>query len=268
MAEARANRNRAEESPKIRALVVEDEESFLGVLTAVLQASMRFTVEPAETGEDAVEAMKKQPFDLVILDHRLPGMSGLNVLQWMHEQKLDIPVIILTGAGSESIAVEMMKLGAYDYLPKEHFDQQHFPVFAAGVYERFLFRQAKEQSASFELGSASSVQTFEMLHQSIYSLTQTVNTALATVRLMLDESETSIDEMSSSGKKDQLRKNCEEMKQEYETISMVTKSFVELTRLMFNRFSAGRITPQVPPSGKAKEGKPGTSNSQTAKRRG
>ena len=241
MAEVRPNDQRGGETLKIRALVVEDEESFLGVLIAVLRASMRFTVEPAETGEDAVEAMKKSPFDLVILDHQLPGMSGLNVLQWMYEQKLEIPVIVLTGTGSENIAVEMMKLGAYDYLPKDRFDQQHFPVFAAGVYERFLFRKGKEQSASFELERESSSQTFEMLHQSIYSLTQTANTALATARLVLDESESSIEGMSPSVTRDQLRRNCEEMKQEYETIAMVTKSLIELTRLMFDRFSASRF---------------------------
>ena len=116
------------ESDTLRVLVAEDEESFLRVLTTVLESTKRFSVYPCEEGDEAVAALKRSRFDLVVLDYKMPGMSGLNVLQWIHEQKLDTPVVMLTGAGSENIAVEAMKLGAYDYLKKDFFDRNHFPV--------------------------------------------------------------------------------------------------------------------------------------------
>ena len=108
---------------KIRVLIVEDEESFLDVLTKILQSTDRFTVVPFQTGEDALGALTTSQFDVVILDLKLPGMSGLNVLQWIHEQKLDTPVIVLTGTGSEFVAAETMKYGAYDYVTKDDYRQ-------------------------------------------------------------------------------------------------------------------------------------------------
>ena len=74
-----------DDSKKIRALVAEDEESFLRVLTAVLEATQRFEVYPCESGDEAVETLKRSQFDVIILDHKMPGMTGLNVLQWLHE---------------------------------------------------------------------------------------------------------------------------------------------------------------------------------------
>lgn len=233
------------ESSKIRALVIEDEESFLGVLTTVLQSTERFIVVPCETGEEAVENLRITQFDLVILDHKLPGMSGLNVLQWMHEQKMEIPVIMLTGAGSENIAVESMKLGAYDYLRKDQFDKHHFPIFAAGVYERYLFHKEKKLRAVLKKDRDRNYPSLEMLEKSIYSLTQNVNTALTAIALMTEDSQTLLERMVPSETKELLQKNYEEMKQEYVTVATVTKSIIELTRLMFSRY-AGTIDADQP----------------------
>ena len=69
---------------KIRVLIVEDEESFLEVLINVLRSAKHFNVVPCQTGEAALEALRTSRFDVVVLDYHLPGMSGLNVVQWMN----------------------------------------------------------------------------------------------------------------------------------------------------------------------------------------
>ena len=92
-------------------LIAEDEGSFLEVPINVLHSAKRFTVVPCQTGEAALEVLRASRFDVEILDHILPGLSGLNILQWMNEQKLDTPVIMLTGTGSEHIAAETINLG-------------------------------------------------------------------------------------------------------------------------------------------------------------
>src|SRR5512146_2443903 len=150
-----------------KTLVADDEESFLGVLSSVLQATGQFEVTPCESGELAIRALSEGPFDLVILDHKMPGRSGLNVLQWMHEQKIETPVIILTGAGSENIAVEAMKLGAYDYIRKDQFDRQHFPITAYGAIERFLFRKEKEKREQTLRSHEKTLSSLESIHQTI-----------------------------------------------------------------------------------------------------
>jgi CheY-like chemotaxis protein len=107
-------------------------------------------MELVPSGEDAIVAMKTSTFDVVILDYKMPGLTGLNVLQWMHEQKLSTPVIMLTGAGSEIVAVEAMKLGAYDYVSKPLVDLDHLPIIINGVHERHLFKLEKEHRQRVE----------------------------------------------------------------------------------------------------------------------
>jgi len=117
----------------------------------------------------------------------MPGKTGLNVLQWLHEQKLDLPVIMLTGAGSENITVEAMKLGAYDYIRKDQFDIEHFPIVVNGVYERFLFKKEHRELDARE--RQRNLASLELLKNSISSFSQIASTALTTIALLTDESE-------------------------------------------------------------------------------
>jgi CheY-like chemotaxis protein len=98
-------------------LVVEDE--------VIMRESLRdwltdegYAVETAEHGEEALKAIGKQDFSLLILDMRLPGKNGLEVLREAKAQRPKINGIIITAYPSEETAVEAMKLGAVDYLTK------------------------------------------------------------------------------------------------------------------------------------------------------
>ncbi|MGD0061268.1 MAG: SpoIIE family protein phosphatase [Verrucomicrobiia bacterium] len=108
-------------------LVVEDNPVYAEILQRLLPAlgaEMRFAPKCVDTAEKAIEEIAHTNYSLVILDYKLPGADGLSVLA--HIRSLPIPrqpaVIMLTGMGNESVAVEAMKRGAKDYLPKDSLD--------------------------------------------------------------------------------------------------------------------------------------------------
>jgi DNA-binding response OmpR family regulator len=215
-----------DESIKIRALVAEDEESFLRVLTTVLEATQRFEVYPCESGDEALETLKRSQFDVIILDHKMPGLTGLNVLQWLHEQKSEIPVVMLTGAGSENIAVEAMKLGAYDYLRKDQFDKNHFPILVYGVYERYLFRKEKEQLHQTALDREKNLAALNLIMNSVTTLSEIVKMAIARLAFLTDESEHLLRTYVHAGGKERLDQYFRQLREELETLAYASKSMV------------------------------------------
>ena len=102
---------------KARLLIVDDEEQFVEAISERL--SMRdYDVTTALTGEDAIEKITNYNFDVVILDVRLPGIDGTEVLSKIKNLKPLTEVIMLTGHGTVEMAIEGMKLGAFDFLMK------------------------------------------------------------------------------------------------------------------------------------------------------
>ncbi|NLM17782.1 MAG: sigma-54-dependent Fis family transcriptional regulator [Candidatus Riflebacteria bacterium] len=106
-----------QKSEKFNILTVDDEDSVLYTLNAVLKMDGYF-IEGAKSGEEAYKLFKTNTYDLVITDLTMQGMSGLELLELILKDDPQALVIIITAYGSESIAVEAMKKGAYDYLPK------------------------------------------------------------------------------------------------------------------------------------------------------
>jgi CheY-like chemotaxis protein len=220
---------------RLRVLIVEDEESFLQVLKMVLLSTGRFTVLPCQTGEDALKCLEATEVDVVILDLNLPGISGLNVLQWMNEQKLETPVIMLTGTGSEYIATESMKLGAYDYVAKNDFDRDHFPVIVSGVVERYLFKKAKLEEES--RGPKKGLGALELFGNSISSLADVANNALARVTLISEECHHTLQPTLTTEGKEQIENFHGLIKQELDVIVAVTRSILELSQSMLNKYA-------------------------------
>ena len=102
---------------RIKLLVVDDELDFL--FTVSNRLLLRgFDVTTASDGEVAVKAAKKGKFDLTLLDLKMPGMDGTEVLGILKKRHKFLEVVILTGHGSIDTAVECTKLGAFDYLTK------------------------------------------------------------------------------------------------------------------------------------------------------
>ncbi|MBM4031225.1 MAG: sigma-54-dependent Fis family transcriptional regulator [Planctomycetes bacterium] len=103
--------------PHARVLVVDDEQPFCTVLCGVLR-QRGHEVTGVERAEDALPALEKRAFDLVVCDLRLPGMNGLDCLRWTREHVPDTHFIMITAYGDIETAVEAMRLGAHDYLTK------------------------------------------------------------------------------------------------------------------------------------------------------
>ena len=100
-----------------RILVIDDEQSIRELLKDYLETK-GFEVSTAPDGEAGLGLLKEEEFDLFLLDLMMPGISGLDVLRERASGKIDIPCIVITAHASVQTAVEAMKLGAYDYLPK------------------------------------------------------------------------------------------------------------------------------------------------------
>ena len=102
---------------KIRVLVVDDEEVVRLGYRRVLSAD-GFRVMAAGNGREALDLMGDAGFDVVLLDMRMPGMDGLEVLRGIKERWPQSEVVVVTGDPSIDTAKEAVKLGAYDYLAK------------------------------------------------------------------------------------------------------------------------------------------------------
>jgi PAS domain S-box-containing protein len=124
----------------MRLLVVDDDElDRLAVRRCLQQAGIAAEIDEAESADEAIERVQPDSYDCVLLDYYIPGSDTVALIRTLAEQASDVPVVILTGRGDEDIAVELMKAGAADYLPK-----------AALNAERLVtsFRYAQEMSQS------------------------------------------------------------------------------------------------------------------------
>ncbi|WP_417289742.1 sigma-54-dependent transcriptional regulator [Corallibacter sp.] len=103
--------------PKI--LVIEDEAAIRRVLVKILsEENDKYIVEEAEDGLKGVEAIKKDDFDLVLCDIKMPKMDGVEVLEAVKKIKPETPMVMISGHGDLDTAVNTMRLGAFDYISK------------------------------------------------------------------------------------------------------------------------------------------------------
>ena len=101
----------------VHILVVDDEEQILHLLSDYLEAA-GYRVQCQVRGPLALERIEKNRFEIVIVDLKMPGMDGLEVLKRAREMDESISAIVMTGYGTMDTAVHAMKLGAEDYLLK------------------------------------------------------------------------------------------------------------------------------------------------------
>jgi two-component system response regulator AtoC len=124
---------------KGRVLVVDDEKAMVLALKGLLSKE-GYQVETAGNGEEALRRLETGNFHLVITDLSMNGVGGLQVLERGRAIDPDLAVIMITAYGSEKIAVQAMKLGASDYLPKP-FDNDELRVVVQRVMETALLRR-------------------------------------------------------------------------------------------------------------------------------
>jgi DNA-binding NtrC family response regulator len=103
--------------PEIRVLVVDDEEQLAEAFRKKLSKE-GYAVDTASTGSEAISLVKQRPFDVCVLDIRLPDTDGVKLLETLKEMEPTLEIIMLTGHASIDTAIQSMKRGAYDYLSK------------------------------------------------------------------------------------------------------------------------------------------------------
>jgi DNA-binding NtrC family response regulator len=135
---------------RIKLLIVDDEREFLEALGVRLE--MRdFDVRLADGGDAALERCRHEKFDLAMVDLKMPGMDGKELLERLKAEHRYLEVIILTGHGSLSSAVECTRLGAFSYLPKPYDLEQLLNVLQAAFAERMRKKFAHDQERHGEI---------------------------------------------------------------------------------------------------------------------
>ncbi|MFW6096383.1 MAG: ATP-binding protein [Bacteroidota bacterium] len=139
---------------KLKVLVVDDEP---GICAGVKRILNKFTVSypfmdedhgfevyEAYTGEDAIEHIKKQPPQILLLDNKLPGIQGTEVLEYVNENNRDIIVMIITSYASLELAIKSKNEGAYDFIPKP-FTPQELKSSMENVTKHLFLRSMTEK---------------------------------------------------------------------------------------------------------------------------
>lgn len=219
----------------LHVLVVDDQDSFRMSLEIALTMSDKHEVTMSDSGEDSVEKLKTDQFDVVLLDYKMPGLSGLDVLAWMHENRVDTPVIMLTAAGSEEVAVEAMKLGAYDYLSKEHIEIDRLPLTINSVYERYLYRKEvtrRELEENQMRQQQKDLASLQMFQNTVSSIGQFVNNSLAGLSKRIAETETELLSYVTNDGRKPFMDSFAGLKQEFDVAFSGLKSMLDLTTLV------------------------------------
>ena len=123
-----------------RILIVDDEINICRNCEKIL-SKMDCEVSIAQNGQEALSLIEAEPFDVVVTDLKMSRMGGMEVLRRVMEKDPDIRVIVMTGYASVSSAVEVMKIGAFDYLPKPFTPLELRAVVLQSVTDRMASRQ-------------------------------------------------------------------------------------------------------------------------------
>jgi len=126
-------------SEKGRILVADDEESHRIMLRAVLQEE-GYEVAGAADGPEAIRAVEQEPFDLILLDIRMPGMDGIEALMEIRRISPYVPVLMMTAYASVKTAVEALKAGAFEYLIKP-LDIEELKILIEKALEHYHLRE-------------------------------------------------------------------------------------------------------------------------------
>jgi len=136
-------------------LIVDDEKNILLTLSQSLEV-LQLETDTATNGEEALAKLKGKEFGLILLDIRMPGMDGMEVLRQVREIRPDIRIIMISAYGTIELAVEAMKLGAVDFIQKP-FSPEEVRALVSRVLDREKLDEQKvaDYGSSIELAKKS-----------------------------------------------------------------------------------------------------------------
>lgn len=132
-----------DDEPGIRSGVIRILENF-SVSYPFMDEDFDYNVVEAPTGEDALELLIGQAFDIVLLDNKLPGIQGIEVLEFINKKQLDVVVVMITSYASLDLAVKATRKGAYDFVPKPFTPKELRATVETITKQLFLRRMTKK----------------------------------------------------------------------------------------------------------------------------
>ena len=124
-------------------LIVDDEKNIRLTLSMALE-KLDLMVDNAASGEEALDKLAEKPYALMLLDLRMPGIDGMEILRRASQLRPDVKVVIITAYGSVEAAVEAMKLGAVDFLQKP-FEVEEVRQLVSSLLDRAAQERSRDQ---------------------------------------------------------------------------------------------------------------------------
>lgn len=109
-----------------------------------LEEEFVFSIEEAGSGEDAINIIDNNPIDIVLLDNKLPGMDGIEVLEYINKKQIDCSVMMITSYASLDLAIKATNNGAYNFVPKP-FTPQELKTSIEGITKNLYLRRMTKQ---------------------------------------------------------------------------------------------------------------------------
>ena len=132
---------------KLRVLLVEDNPTDALIVKKKLQrdANFDYEIDHVVSGEEAVSILEKGAYHITLLDYNLPKKSGLETLREVKSKNIETPIVMITGQGDEAVAAQLIKEGAFDYLPKRDGYEDSVPLMIRKTIAEFRARQERQR---------------------------------------------------------------------------------------------------------------------------
>lgn len=191
----------------LKILFIDDDPNFSKPIALYLNKQYGYSTKIIGSAEQAYAELERSEFDIILLDYKLADTSGLDVLKWLNEKNIDTPVIMITGYGCEEVAVEAMKLGAYDYANKGHISFDYVPVLIHNTTERHHLRKQQNRDT----------QTINTLNEAVETAVNRVDKSLSTLVVRFNSLHEQLSSKTSS-ERQAAEKAIAEMEQEIHSI--------------------------------------------------
>lgn len=219
----------------LRILIIDDNQEFAAAVCSQLKADFGFTVVVVPNAKQAAERLQtlNVGIDVIVVDYEMPGMNGLEFLRWMKKSNNQTPVVMLTAAGSDVVAVEAMKLGAYDYVRKEQLDIKHFGHVLEATSERHRFRVTQEfdEEQLREIGL--NKQATDKVRDVLNTITPPLNTALANIDYEIEVKGGEVLDALDSSSRQKVQSLFEEVLKEIRVLEMSVRGLLTLYRILY-----------------------------------
>jgi signal transduction histidine kinase/GGDEF domain-containing protein len=210
-----------------RILVVDDEKEIRDFLYKALSRIGGFNVELAETGEEALQKIEKETFDLIMTDLKMPKMDGLQLITKIAKSKPEILTVLMTGHGTIDSAVEAMKQGASDYLMKPLNLDELIIRIQKVLEERQRFVRLKDFADKLERANQELRRVDAMKSEFVSVASHELRTPLAAIKNSV--------QLMLSGKTGEINEN------QTKFLSMAERNINRLTNILNDLLSLSRI---------------------------